>query len=353
MRTAAASSARRKKTRKAPAKVTPLVKATDPVEEFINTWSPKDKTFAAAWPRVADVVRALVTQAKPGSTDLAGKYLRALARHAAARIAAGMRVDDVDELLSDAALASTLGTTSSSTLSENSRRTELSFIRRIRERVLPEKYGQPKELSRLRKSRVAKPYTDEEITELLTWCRSAKHPKAPRLRAAVLLSVACGLDGYEAPKVTGTDVLVTDWGLVVRAPGMAKSTARPARLVPVLAEFETELASLASKAGAGLLLGQTHDLNDLADATKKTPSVPVFNASRGRSTWTRSALVAGATVVALRQAGVSMKGDGVLQQLSQDLVLPMDEYVTMLRGGATQFDPTVKAFAGLPVWSQS
>lgn len=352
MRTPAASSARRRKTRKTPSKnaVTALTPA-DEVSTFISTWSPANPATADQWPVIAQTVRSIVTKAQPGSTGVAVKYLRALARHTAARHTAGMRIDDAVELLSDTALAATLGKGATTPLGENSRRTELSFLRRIRARVLPNDYGQPPEVTGLSKSGVAKPYNAGDITAMLTWCRNNK-PASARLHAAILLALGCGIDGYEASRVRGTDITVTQWGLVVRAPGMGKGNTRPARDVPVRAEYERELATLAVSAGSAPLLGKRGDISDLAAATTKTPSVPQFSASRGRSTWTQTCLVSGATYVALRQAGVSTRGEGPLHELSVGLRLEAEAFITMLRAGSSPFDASDPQFAELTVWGE-
>jgi hypothetical protein len=263
-----------------------------------------------------------------------------------------MNISDTKELLCDAALASTLGEHVSSDLSENSRRTELSFLRNLRARVLPDVYGKPKELTRLANSRIAAAFTVEELAALLTWCRSSRHGKASRLHAAVLLSVGCGIDGFEMPRILGTDILITPWGLIVRAPGVGKGTTRPARIVPVRGAHEKELAFFAATAGRAPIIGATKDLNELLTGTQKTPSVPKFHAGRGRSTWTRELLSAGVTVVGRRQGGVSTRGGGPLHELSLDLRIPVNEYVTMLRAERAPFDPTDEAFHQLTAWSE-
>ncbi len=352
MRTSAAASARRRKTRKAPSKktVTALIPA-DEMSTFIAAWSPGNPTIADQWPAICDTVRSIITKAQPGSTGVAAKYLRALARHTAARHTAGMRIDDAVELLSDSALAATLGKSTQTPLGENSRRTELSFLRRIRARAFPNDYAQPPEITGLSKSAVAQPYNADDITAMLTWCRNNK-PASQRLHAAILLALGCGIDGYEASRVHGTDITVTQWGLIVRAPGMGKGNTRPERNVPVRAEYEHELATLAASAGSAPLLGKRGDISDLAAATAKTPSVPQFSASRGRSTWTQACLVSGATYVALRQAGVSTRGEGPLHELSVGLCLETEAFITMLRAGSSPFDASDPKFAELTAWGE-
>lgn len=354
MRTKAASTARRRKTRRSPSKSTVVaLKPQDELAAYIAKWVPKQAQSREQWPTTATVVRSLVTKAEPGGVDLARKYLSALARHAAARAAAGMRVDDAIELLSDTTLAITLGTQASHGLSENSRRTHLSFLRRIRARALPETYGQAAELTKLAKSPIAEPYSDADIAALLSWCRASKNAKAPRLFAAALLSLACGIDRFEARTITGADVRRSPWGLLVAAPGMAKNGTRPARMVPVLAAYEVDLAKLASRAGTGLLLGDsTRGTHDLTRPTAKMDSVPAFNAGRGRATWMRSLLVAGTGFVAMRQAGVSSRSEGALHTLSKDLTVPLADYIAMLRCDDRPFKADDDAFASLNAWSE-
>lgn len=353
MRSSAASQARRRKPRKSPQKsrVIPLAPDSE-VQVFISSWFPRDASIYAHWDSISETVRTLIRASEPGSTAMAGKHLRALARHTATRHQKGMSISDTKELLSDAALASTLGEQVATDLSENSRRTELSYLRNVRARVLPDVYGQPKELTQLSSSKVAAAYTAEELAALLTWCRSSRHSKASRLHAAILLSVGCGIDGFEMPRILGTDILTTPWGLVVRAPGVGKGTTRPPRIVPIRGSHEKELARFAATVGNAPIIGTTKDLNELLTGTEKTPSVPKFHAGRGRSTWTRELLIAGATVVGLRQGGVSTRGSGPLHELSIDLRIPINEYVQMLRAERAPFNPANEAFHQLCAWSE-
>ena len=357
MRTPAASSARRRKARKSPrkspgkAKVVSLTPENE-VSAYISAWSPKPGAIREQWSVIAATVRSVVIASQPGSTRVAARHLLALARHTATRHMNGMSITNTTELLSDTALASTLGAQVTIDLSENSRRTELSFLRRLRARALPDEYGQPKELTKLSGSPIAQPFPEEELAAMLAWCRNSGHRKAPQLHAAILLSVACGIDGSEMPRVMGTDVLLTGEGLILQAPGMRKGLTRPARAIPIRGAYEKELALLARAAADQPLIGVTNDLNTLTTGTEKTQSVPKFHAGRGRVTWTRELLIAGATVVALRQAGVSTRGTGPLHELSLDLHIAMPEYVSMLRASDTIFDPQDHAFAGLSLWSQ-
>lgn len=355
MRMTAATAARRRKTRRSPTKPTAVtaLRPTDDVATLIATWTPKQSAAREHWQHIAATTRALVTKAEPGGEEMARKYLSALSRHTAIRYAAGMRVDDAVELLSDDVLAATLGTQADHGLTENSRRTHLSYLRRLRARALPTTYGTAKELTTLAKSPVADAYTAEDVAAMLAWCRTSKNAKAERLHAALLLALACGIDGFESDRVTGHDVLRSPWGLLVRAPGMANSGTRPARLVPVLADYEEDLAALATKAADAPLIGaSTRGNYDLARATAKTSSVPVFNAGRGRATWTRSLLVAGVSYLAMRQAGVATRSEGTLHILSKDLTVPMPAYTTALRNGSTAFDASDEAFAGLREWAE-
>lgn len=357
MREGTAAAAARKRTRKPAspnnrAKTAQVIVLGDPVRHTIDTWTTNRQPAAAVWHDIAATVRNIVTQAQPGGAELARKYLRAVARHVATRHLAGHRIDNLPELLSDKALAATFNAKATASLSTAAKATELTYLRRIRQHVLPEQYGTNPQL-RMPRTATATPYTDTEVGQMLHWCRTSRQPVAPRLHAALLLGISCGLDGSEAPAIRGTDILRTPWGLVVRAPGVPHTRTRTPRLVPVLARHETDLAHLAERAGDTLLVGEgaAGKFQNLTSRPLVRVGIPALQGARARATWTRHLLAAGASYVAMRQAGASTQFDRGLAALAADLHLDMPAYITMLRNGDTPFDP--KQFPRLATWNSN
>jgi hypothetical protein len=343
VRSQAASSARRAKTRKAPtAKVIPLHPAPttqNPTSDLINSWTPNDKAVAAVWIQIAPAVRAHLLAANLGGPEIARKYIRALARHAAIRHKAGHTISDAADLFSDLAFVSTFGKDVASGIGPEAKRMALAYMRRLRALLLPTIYATPNSLV-IGAKQIATPYSDADLARLLAFARERSAVRNIRIHGALLLALAAGLDGHEISKVCGSDLIATPWGLVITAPGLPGKSGRPKRLVPVLAAFEDELAHLAVAAERDPFIG-TKDSIELRAASEMQPNkagVPHFKASRARANWTRTLLKGGATYVAMRDAGVSVASDRVLFVLSKDLTIPFDQYVTQLRMGEKTFD---------------
>ena len=332
------------------------------VAEVVGRYTPTFEPARRLWPDIREQVLDLVVTAKPGGPSLAIKYLRALARHVAVQVAGGHVVDDLPTLFSDTSLVRTFGTGGKPTsrpgagpdaegdeLGERSLATELTYLRRIRATILPDVYGAERRLQRPAPQTKA-PYTDDEVSARLAFFYSTSSPRLNPARAVPLLGLSAGLDGYESQRVTGRDVLVTEWGLVVRTRGASRSQARPPRLVPILADFETRLAALATAAGDAPLIGAKRDGTQRATfrAVEALPAEVRIHGGQARSWWTRELIRREVPLLALRQAGVSLLGDKVIAVLSEGLVMPFDRFVTVTRAGTTPFAPT--AMAGLEEW---
>jgi hypothetical protein len=349
MRDQGAKNSRRKQRRKSPtAKLIPLFPADkdeNPVNGFIANWSPSKGINAKTWNAIAPVTREIIVKVEPGSIEMARKYLRALARHIALRFIGDHQITDTRLLLNDQTLAQTLGGSGSNSLSDSSRATELALLYRIRQNLHPETYAKATSL-KISKSPLAAPYTKEELAALLAWARQRSALRNIRIHGALLLSLACGLDGSEFPSVSGNDLYWTPWGLVLRAPGISASSNRKTRFVPVLAEYESELAKLAKIASAHPFVGLTEQMTprDISREQPRTPGVPNFTAGKARANWTQSLLVNGASYVAMHHAGVSVAADHRLASLSREIPLPFQTYVENIRGGAAAFDSSAFSF---------
>jgi hypothetical protein len=137
------------------------------VEELIENWRPYLRSDRLNWPEIAQAVRAHVLAAKPRDLVVAEKYLRTLAKHVMLQNKAGHLITDAGELFSDRALIATFGKSNPFGLSVSSLATELSYMRRMREEILPDLFAIPTPFVK-GTSRIALPYMDDELKILLT-----------------------------------------------------------------------------------------------------------------------------------------------------------------------------------------
>ena len=344
MRTPRAAASTRSKKRAAPTQKAPMLSlapALPPsVTDVINSWSPRPNTLEAKhWQAIAPDVRAHLLAQKIQGPALARKYIRTLARHAAARFDAGHQIAKAEELFSDAALTTSLAPALSSGAAPTARTADLTFLRRMRANLLPDLYGKNKDLIQPRHA-VAKPYTQAELAALLSFARQDSTPLCLHLLAALLLSLGAGLTGAELMNARGSDLISTPWGLFIDTQGLSSKGNRGPRQVPIRALFEDELSKLAKLIGDDLFLGQPlqSGLRKPAALQPAASKVPHFSAYRARNTWMKALLEDGAPFIALRQAGVPVASDKHLATLSKGLELAFDKYISSLRQGAAPFD---------------
>ena len=313
---------------------------SDPVAEIINNWRPRPGTEVdKCWDEIASVVRShLLVQTIQGPS-LAQKYVRALAFHAAARHNLGHAITKAEDLFSDSALATTYGVSVISTRASQTLRGELLFMKRMRANLLPALYGKSKELTHPR-TKVADPYTQIEINQMLAFARGRTSLLCIKQHGALLLSLSAGLTGAELSNARGSDLISTPWGLFIDTQGLPSGGNRGPRQVPILAAYEDELSALAKEIGDDLFLGTTIDgiKREPGDLTSRAARGPHFKTNRARSTWMKSAISAGASFLALRQAGVAVASDKHLATLSKGLELGFDLYVKQMRGSTSPFN---------------
>lgn len=340
----ATTAKRHKKRAAATAKVLPLhpeATTENPVAASINNWTPGNRLpeIALVWEQIAPIVRAHVLGTGVAGIDPARKYLIALARHTTARLNAGHRIDNAEELLSDEALIATFGTKLPTTQMKSSKALELGQLRRLRARLLPELYGKPADLVVSRKGFVPG-YTPSEIAQLLAYARQRSNPVAKHLHAALLLSLGAGLTAFELSLARGSDLVATPWGLFIDTQGLSFGGNRGPRQVPILAEYEDELSEIAKEIGDDLLLGVdgSGKPQEPSAIQARRRDLPRFKANRARSNWTRSLLENDATFICLRQAGVAVANEGYLSELSVGLSVDFQRYITIVRGGTSAFD---------------
>jgi integrase len=211
-----------------------------------------------------------------------------------------------------------------------SRATYRAVLRRVGPRLTRKAPWQPRPATVARRQ-VAPPYTAGEV-ELLR-ADALVQPTRARLQAAralLALGLGAGLDGRWVARVRGLDVTPSKGAVVVRVGEPS------ARRVPVLAEWEDEVAALAAAAGGRLLVGGDSSGKNRAGQLAAWLVVgnghPRFSTPRLRSTWLVTHLARGARLPELARAA-GLQGVTVLSDLLE-FVPPLGEAdaVRMLRG---------------------
>lgn len=178
---------------------------------------------------------------------------------------------------------------------------------------------------------VAAPYTDREVAAL---CQAALLQPTPTrergARALLALGLGAGLDGRWAARVTADDVAPTAWGVLVRVGEPSP------RVVPVLAQWESQVLDLAASAETQFLIGghskTRNRLGHLTASLVVGHGKPAFSAPRLRSTWLVTHLRMGTRLPELAKAA-GLAGVTVLSDLLEH-VQPLEDRdaVEMLRG---------------------
>jgi hypothetical protein len=326
-------------TKKAEVKADPTEKQLA-VTQVIKSWTPKKNSpVAKSWDDIAPVVRKYISALEIGNPELARKYIRPLARHVASRYELGHAIASAEEIFNDDALATTFGESVVSTQSLVTQQMDLLFMKRMRAKLLPERYGLPKEL-RYARAAIPKPYNEKEITQMLTFVRERSSKNCVTKHGALLLCLGAGLSGKELKEARGSDLIATPWGLFIDTKGLTETGNRCARQVPILAEYEDELSALAEEIGDHLFLGLNFfgQMRDASDLSARADRGPHFEAYRARSTWLRKTIGNGASLLSLRQAGVPLATEKHLWVCSAGLEQSFEDYVVSMRGSGKGFD---------------
>ena len=187
-------------------------------------------------------------------------------------------------------------------LSAVARRTLRTNLRFIGRRVVPHLY--PADLP-LPRERAKAPYSPAEIAGFLALA-DAQPTTGRRMRAAglVCLGAGAGLIRGDLRDARGTDVACRSGGVVVQVRGDR------ARVVPVLARYQSRLLAAARFAGSGLVCGgadpgRRNLTHPLVAALDGGGGLPRLDTSRLRATWLADcgALLGLATF--MRAAGIS------------------------------------------------
>lgn len=337
-------------TRTAPASQTP--KLAPDVAVFLETYRPNKRPVRDAWDDIGPHVRRVVSVYAPVSTARATQVMAAVAalaahQHAQQHTFTGtdwLKREAIDNYIASLPANATTRTT----------QTRLEAVARANGALIDDRVLPP-----LPRTQVAEPYKTKDLATLRVHI-DTRTTNRDQLLAVFLLGIGAGLDGREIPDITGSDIVVGPHSLLVRAPGVRASSrsgkngvarpSRPARLVPITAEVESDLARLAMAAPhqplAGEIVARTRDLSTIQSRWPRT--LPRLEGGRLRATWIAQQLQRPVPVAALSSAGTG-DGDRVFARLSGGVDPAM--YMNALRGtacctschdlgrGAGPFDP--------------
>jgi len=213
--------------------------------------------------------------------------------------------------------------------SDASRATYRALLRRIGPLLTRKAPWEPRRPPVSRRQ-VAAPYTPAELVQL---SNDASHQttegRGRTARALIALGAGAGLDGRWCTRVRADDVLIDEVVLLRVGDPMA-------RVVPVLAQWESTILDLAATADHEFLVGGYSISRNRASALTASlmvpPGHPKLSCARLRSTWLLWHLMASTRLPELAVAA-GLRGVTVLSDLLAD-VPPMRERdaIRMLRG---------------------
>ncbi len=213
--------------------------------------------------------------------------------------------------------------------SDASRATYRAVLRRIGPLLTRKAPWEPRRPPVSRRQ-VAVPYTVEELALLSNHaCQQPTEGQRRAARALIALGAGAGLDGRWCTRVRAEDVIFDEAVLIRVGDPMA-------RVVPVLARWESDVLELAATADNEFLVGgystSRNRASALAASFEAPPGHPKLSCARLRSTWLLWHLMAGTRLPELA-AAAGLRGVTVLSDLLGD-VAPMDERDTiqMVRG---------------------
>lgn len=294
-------------------------------DEWLNTYRPQ-RLDAGTWeivrPFVVDCVIHLELKGGPGALRVA----RVLARLAAWALGEGMPLEA--EVVLDPDTVERF--VAKGLADDRSRATYRAALRRVGPLLTKKAPWEPRAATVARRQ-VAPPYSARELDGLRA--DALAQPTPSRVRAArALLALGCGagLDGRWIARVAADDVVALRGAVLVRVGTPS------ARVVPVLASWETKVLDLAATPGDEFLVGgkslARNRAGELATSLVVAHGHPKFSASRLRSTWLTTHLAIGTRLPELARAA-GLQGVTVLSDLLPFVqVLEDDVAVQVLRG---------------------
>ena len=230
-------------------------------------------------PQAAAFARDVIAKTGPEERERAKNLLWAAGK--LADYAIGLGLEPVPEVLLHPSTAERF-TRCAPGLSGVARRTLRTNLRFVGRRVVPQFY--PADLP-LPRERAKAPYSPAEIAGLLALA-DAQPTMERRMRAAglVCLGAGAGLIRGDLRDARGTDVACRSGGVVVQVRGDR------ARVVPVLARYQSRLLAAARFAGSGLVCGgadpgRRNLTHPLVAALDGGGGLPRLDTSRLRATW--------------------------------------------------------------------
>ncbi|NTW39863.1 MAG: hypothetical protein HGA44_08220 [Cellulomonadaceae bacterium] len=272
------------------------------IEHRIATYRPKGVVTAEEWVLVRERVRDATRRYDPES--LSAVYLTMRAATAFELWALNQRIDPDLEVLYTEENVSRFTATGMGHLSEHSRASYRSALRRIGRTVTKKALWAP-DSARLRRKTMTNPYVWTDVIWL--WDVARQQKSEVRRRAAVTataLAAGAGLQGPEYSTLHGSQIELVDGVAVVHVPGAL------ARDVPVLPVFTDELMVLAARyPDRSMFSDRTPSRGWTAAvlAAVEIPSgAPKLMPRRMRITWMVHLLTMGVRISELKElAGVS------------------------------------------------
>ncbi len=244
------------------------------VAAYIGRWRPSSVSAEAA-----AFAREVIARTGPAGQERAKNLLWAAGK--LADWAIGLGLEAMPEVLLHPSTAERF-TRCAPGLSGAARRTLRTNLRFNGRRVVPQLYPADAPLPR---ERAKAPYSPAEIAGFLALA-DAQPTMERRMRAAglVCLGAGAGLIRGDLREVRGTDAACRSGGVVVQVRGDR------ARVVPVLARYQSRLLAAARFAGSGLICGGTDPgrrnlTHPLVAALDGGGGLPRLDTSRLRATW--------------------------------------------------------------------
>ena len=283
---------------------------------------PPDLWRTTLRPFVLPAMRQLV----PIGPAIAARQCRALARLAAWCVDQGIDLD-VEQVLDPDTVERFVAVGLRGAGSSGTYRSDLRRMGRVLTTSAP---WEPRPAA-LNRRHVAVPYSARELAALRRNARRQSTATRRRAARALLgLGLGAGLDGRWSTRVSGADVREVGGAVVVHVGAPAP------RVVPVRAEFEEELRTLANAAGEELLVGGTsvarNRASQLATQFERSHATPRLSAARLRATWLVHHLTVGTRLPELASAA-GLVGITVLSDLLAHVpAMSRAEACAVLRG---------------------
>lgn len=301
-----------------------LAQAEGPVEvlAYIDRWRPA-RLDALAWDPIADFVRQAVRLLRPPTTKNAQYELWTIAPFVAWAASIGTPLDrelvftpDLVGRYCESHVRATPGTARS--------------IRAHLTRVGPQltrRAPWPPVRQRIPRSHLQPPYSPWELDRL----EAAAHSQGTAIRrhlfeALMAIGLGCGIDGRWVSDVFGSDVVVSEHGVTVRAQN-------PDRSVVCLAAFEDRLAAAARRVGKGRIIGSRTAVNTLVFQLGHPTDGVRLSLGRLRSTWLLHHLTVGTPLAVLLPAAGLRTACGLTEIIRLLPAVDPELTRTLLRGG--------------------